>query len=94
MGERVEAILRLFIAIITGILLYIFGYVIGLVNFVHWFYVIITGKRSKSLAEFANSYCNLLYNYTRYMTFTTNERPIPFGPWEEIKSVNFPKKRR
>ncbi|MBW3022384.1 DUF4389 domain-containing protein [Candidatus Woesearchaeota archaeon] len=94
MGERAEALLRIVVAIITGIILYVFGFVVQIVTFIHWFYVIFSGKRSKALAEVCNSYCSILYEYARYITFTTNDRPIPFGKHEEVMSVDVRHRRK
>lgn len=94
MGERLEALLRIVVAIITGIILYIFAIVVNLIMLVHWIYVIISGRRSRPLAEFCNAYCSIQYKYLRYLTFTTNDRPIPFGSGEEIRPVEMSTRKR
>ena len=79
MSERTEALMRIVVGIISGIILGIWKIIVELVSIVHWFYVIFTGKRSRDLAEFANIWVTQAYRFIRYMTFTTNTRPFPFS---------------
>lgn len=79
MSERVEALMRIVIGIITGIILGIWKMLVQILGFVHWFIVIITGKRNKDLAEFCEMWNTQMYDYLQYMTFVTNVRPFPFN---------------
>ena len=78
MGERVEALMRIVVAIVSGIILGIWKALIQLLAIVHWIIVIITGKRNKGIAEFSEIWNTQIYIFLRYMTFVTNERPFPF----------------
>ena len=79
MSERTEALMRIIVAIVSGIILGLWKVAVEVVSIVHWIYVIFTGKRSKDLAEFCNLWNTQIYRFIRYMTFATNERPFPFS---------------
>jgi len=80
MGERAEGWMRIIVLIISGIILgfwRIFIQVIGVINFL---WTIIAGKRIQDLSELSELWNTQYYTFLRYMTFVTNERPMPFRP--------------
>ncbi len=79
-NERWEAVVRIPVALISGLILGLWKIVVEFVLVVHWFVVVITGKRNVDLAEFANAWITEYYKFVRYINFTTNERPFPFTP--------------
>ncbi|MBI2085599.1 MAG: DUF4389 domain-containing protein [Candidatus Aenigmarchaeota archaeon] len=79
-NERWEAVMRIPVALISGIILGLWKMVVEFVLIIHWFVVIITGKRNADLASFANAWITEYYKFVRYINFTTNERPFPFTP--------------
>jgi len=79
MSERTEIFVRLFIWIVCGIILGIWEFVAWILAVVHWFYVLILGKRHSEMANFANGYVSYMYSVYQYLYFTTNKRPWPFG---------------
>ena len=79
MSERLEALLRIIVGIISGIILGLWKVIVQVVVVIHWFYVLVTGERNKELAKFCNMWDTYVYNFVRYMTFTTNKRPFPFN---------------
>ena len=79
MSERKEALMRILVGIISGIIIGIWKIAVDLVSIFHWFYVIFTGKRNKGIAEFCNLWATQVYRFVRYMTFATNSRPFPFS---------------
>jgi len=90
MGERVEALLRIPLAILYGIILYGLNLAVGVVTLVQFFYTLITGKRHKSMARFANAASTFQYHVNRYQGFATNEKPLFGGPgWEELLPCDF-----
>ena len=92
MGERTEALLRIVIGPISGIILGLWKVIVQVVTVIHWFYAIITGKRNKGLAQFCNMWVTYAYNFIRYMTFTTNKRPFPFNEFgKNIEKVEMKK---
>ncbi len=83
MGERGEALMRIVVGIISGIILTVWKGLIQLLGIVHWIIVLVTGKRVKDLATFSEIWNTQMYTYLRYMTFVTNKRPIPFNSLEK-----------
>jgi len=89
MTERTEAILRILIGFVSGIILGLWKIVIQVVVMIHWIYVIITGKRSKGMSEFCNKWVTYVYTVTRYVTFSTNKRPFPFNDFgNDVEKVD------
>ena len=79
MSERTEALMRIVVGIVSGIILGLWKLLIEILAIFHWFYVLFAGKRNRSLAEFSNLWTTQAYRFIRYMTFTTNSRPFPFS---------------
>jgi len=79
MGERLEALLRIPLAIIYGIIVGVWGFIAGLATVVHWFYALIRGKRHRGIAEFTNRFIAYAYEVYRYLYLVTNQRPWPIG---------------
>lgn len=80
MTERTEALMRIIVLIVSGIVLGFWRGLIQVLVVIHWFIIIITGKRNKGLAEFSEIWNTQTYVFIRYMDFVTNERPFPFEP--------------
>jgi len=92
MTERIEALMRILVGIISGIILGLWKVVVQVVAVIHWFYIVINEKRNKAMAEFCNRWVTYVYHYTRYMTFSTNKRPFPFEDLgKNIEKVNMKK---
>ena len=87
MSERTEALMRIIVGIVSGIIIGVWKILVDITSIIHWIYVLFTGKRSKALAEFCNNWATQVYRLVRYMTFATNSRPFPFS---ELGSVIHP----
>ena len=83
-SERKEAWLRIVVLIVSGIILELWGYLIGALAIINWVIVIFTGKRSRDMAMFCEYWNTEMYKYLRYLTFVTNERPFPFSDIQRI----------
>lgn len=79
MGDRLEALLRIPLAFVYGIIIGIWGLITVLAVMVHWFYALILGKRHRGIAEFTNRFVSYVYETYRYLYLVTNERPWPIG---------------
>ncbi len=82
--ERQEAWFRIVVGIVSGIILFVWRYLIFALFIVNWFIVIFSKKRNKEIAEFCEYWNTEVYKYTRYMTFMTNKRPFPFSDLERF----------
>lgn len=79
MGERTEILLRIPIAIVSGIILGVWRYFIFVICIVNWIYTLFAGKRMKQLAELSEVWNTQVYTYLRYLTLVNNDRPFPFN---------------
>jgi len=86
MGERTEALLRIVIGIVSGLILSIWKILIQVLGVINWIIVIFTGKRNKEIANLSEIWNTQVYDYLRYMTFVTNKRPFPFSNLEKSLS--------
>ena len=95
MGERTEALMRIVVGIISGIIIGLWASIIEILAVIHGVYVLFAGKRSKSIADFSNMLITELYHFYRYMYFTTNKRPFPFRDLTKQRdSIELGKKKR
>ena len=78
MGERLEALMRVVVGIITGIILVVWRYLIFVFVVINFVWTLISGKRIKELADLSEVWNTQWYVFTRYMIFVSNERPMPF----------------
>ena len=83
-SERAEAFIRIFVAIISGIILAIWRYFIIIIGIVNWLIVVFSGKRNQDLAELSEYWNTEMYKYIRYLTFVSNIRPFPFSNVERM----------
>ena len=79
MGERAEALMRIVVAIVTGIILYFWGYLVAVLLVINFVYTIFAGKRMKELAELCEVWNTQAYVLKRYLIFESNKRPFPFA---------------
>ncbi len=78
--EREEALMRILVGIVSGIILGLWKALIQILVVVHFIITLISGKRSRELADFCEIWNTQVYKYVRYMTFVSNERVFPFVP--------------
>jgi hypothetical protein len=84
MSERGEAWFRIIVAIVSGIILAVWRYLIFVLAVVNWLITVFSGKRNKELANFSEYYNTELYKFVRYLTFVSNIRPFPFTDLERM----------
>ena len=91
--ESKEALTRIPIVIVGGIIMGLWGALIMFVSFLNLIYALFTSKRHKELAKFCNFYIAYMYNFVRYATLTTNARPFPWNDFgKPIEKVNMKKR--
>jgi len=85
-SERIEALMRIPVAIVSGIMLVVWRYFIYVLVLIHFVYVLFSGKREKELAELSELWNTQWYIFQRYIIFVSNKRPFPFGKLEKKMS--------
>lgn len=83
-SERKEALMRVVILIVSGIILELWGYLIMALIVVNWLIALFVGKRSQDVADFCEYWNTEIYIFFRYITGVTNERPFPFTKMQRI----------
>ncbi|MEK6894810.1 MAG: DUF4389 domain-containing protein [Nanoarchaeota archaeon] len=79
-SQRTESWMRIIVLIVTGIILVLWRYLIGVFIIINFVYSIFSGKRLRELAELSEIWNTQWYLFQKYMTFVTNVRPFPFTP--------------
>jgi len=88
-SERTEALMRLVVLVISGIILSLWKTLIQIIVVFHWLVVIITGERNKGLAEFCHIFNAQTYIFLKYITFASNKRPFPFEKLGKVDNPDF-----
>lgn len=88
-SERIEALIRIPLAILYAIIWYCLGIIVGVLALVQFVVVLIRGKRINRISKFQNGATMYVYTNLRYLLFISNERPFPFSdlrkPFEKIE---------
>ena len=71
--ERKEALMRILVGIVSGIILGVWKTLIIVLSIFHFFYVLFKGKRNRALAGFCHLWNDQAYKFIKYMTFATNQ---------------------
>lgn len=71
-----------------GLYMFLFAVIYGLAEIViaavvlfQFVYVLITGKTIPNLLLFGQGLSTFVYNIMLFLTYNTEEKPFPFGPW-------------
>jgi len=89
MGERLELLMRVVVAVVTGIILGVWKWFIILLCVINWIFTLFAGRRLKDLANLCEIWNTQYYTFIRYLTLVTNERPFPFkGLTKNISNFN------
>ena len=84
MGERKEALMRIVVAIVSGIVLGVWRWFIFVLVIINLIYTLFVGKRMVELARLSEIWNTQFYIFVRYLTMVTNERPFPFSHMERM----------
>jgi hypothetical protein len=77
-NEKGEVWMRIPVGLLSGIIIYIWAYLIAVFFIMNLIYKIFTGKKLDELSEMSETWNTQCYYFTRYMTFCSDERPFPF----------------
>ena len=78
-SKRREIWMRIPVAIVSGIILKVWGFFILCFAIAQMVLILVEGKKEKELSKMCNIYLIQLYIFVKYLTFLSNERPFPFG---------------
>ena len=76
--KRGSTWLRLFYMFVVVILYSVSRVVVGVVVLLQFFWVLFSGETNRALGNFGLSLATYTYQIIRYLTFNTEERPVPF----------------
>ena len=82
-SEKKEGWMRILVAVVSGIVLGLWKYLIFALVIINFFVVVFSGKRLKRLAQISEIWNTQVYSFLRYMTFVDNKRPFPFSDLEK-----------
>lgn len=82
--ERKEAWMKILVAIVSGIILKLWGIAVLVVGIINWLIQLFSAKRNKSLADFCEPWNTEMYKYLRYLDAVSNKRPFPFSSVERM----------
>ena len=88
MSEREEALMRIVVGIVSGMILQVWKIVIYVWGIFHFIVILFNNKRNKTFAEFCHVWNCQVYIFLKYMTFATNKRPFPFNPLVSVDKVD------
>ena len=86
MGERLEALMRIVVGIVSGIIFMVWRWLIVVLTLANFIYTIFAGKRLRELADLSEVWNTQWYTFQRYMIFVSNKRPFPFTSLEKSMS--------
>lgn len=87
-SERKEAWFRIIVAIVSGIILGVWGHLVCVLAVLNWLITIFSGKRNKGIAEFCEYWNTESYKFARYLSSVTNKRPFPFSEMERMSKFS------
>ena len=76
--EKHEAWMRIPVGIVSGIIIYVWYYLILVFAVINFINTIFSGKRLKEMAKMSEKWLTQAYYFGRYITFISNKRPFPF----------------
>lgn len=84
---RLELLIRIVYWILIGIVAWIYGLIAFICLFIQWFHILILGRRSQGLSDFAKGYLEYLVHVFAYTYIMTDRRPdilpVPVRIFEE-----------
>ncbi|NMB78179.1 MAG: DUF4389 domain-containing protein [Methanomicrobiales archaeon] len=75
---RIELLIRIIYWILIGIVLWIYGIIAFIVQFIQWFHILILGCRNQALSDITRGYLEYRVHVLPYTYFMTDKRPNIF----------------
>jgi len=74
-ARRWELLVRIFYSIAIAIVLMVYGFIAGIIMVIHWFVILILGRRSEGLSDFIRGYLEYHVHVLSYTYWMTDTRP-------------------
>ncbi len=74
-ARRIELVIRWIYGIAIGIIFWLWGIFISILNFIHFWHILILGKRHSSIYRHTRRYINAVAYVDSYLMFLTDARP-------------------
>ena len=74
-ASRLELLVRIVYWILIGIVAWVYGIIATICLIIQWFCILILGRRSEGLSNFAQGYLEYLVNVMGYVYIMTDKRP-------------------
>jgi hypothetical protein len=74
-ASRIELIIRWVYGIIFSILYGLWSSLISIIQFIHFFYILIMGRRSATLYRYTRRFLTASTYFSAYLMFLTDQRP-------------------
>ena len=83
MTDRKEILMRIVVAIVSGLILCVWFALIKLVIVINWIVSLIQGQRNRAMAEFCEIWNTQAYIFIKYLALLSDKRPFPFQPLQK-----------
>ena len=77
--DKKEILMRIPVFILSGIILYVWGFFIIIFSLAQLVLFLIGEKKEKEFAHISNLFSNQIYDFFKYITFSSEKRPFPFS---------------
>jgi D-alanyl-lipoteichoic acid acyltransferase DltB (MBOAT superfamily) len=75
--------MRIPVFIVSGIILYVWGFFTLCFSIAQFVIILIDDKKNKELARLGRFFNIQAYDFFNYITFVSERRPFPFGPFQK-----------
>jgi hypothetical protein len=72
---RIELLVRIVYWILIGVVMWVYGIIAFIVQFIQWFHILILGCRNETLSNIAKGYLEYMIHVMPYTYFMTDKRP-------------------
>lgn len=92
--------LRLVYMLLFAVLLYVAGFVMGVIIVLQFLFALLSGNANKNLRQFGESLALYIYRVLQFLTYSREDKPFPFSDWPEpepeevvVKSRSTPRRK-
>ncbi len=76
--NREDALMRIVVAIVSGIIFYFWMYAIFAFFIANLIYTLINGEKSLEISNLCVTFNKKIFDFWNYITFNSDEKPFPF----------------